>query len=266
MSKAILYDSTRCIGCRECERACATRWNLPYNEKIGAEERLSAHKLTSIKTYGDKYVRRMCMHCAEPTCVSVCPVGALQKTKLGPVVYDETKCMGCRYCMTACPFQAPVYEWGKLLPRVRKCDMCYERQAAGKPTACTEACPVGATICGEREALITEAKKRIAEKPGDYQPYIYGLHEAGGTSVLMLSSVPFNQLGLATDLPQESLPVLTWRALSHVPDVVSMGAVLLGGVYWITHRREEVARAERKNAAPAHAEQSSPEEAMEVRR
>jgi formate dehydrogenase iron-sulfur subunit len=248
MSKAILYDSTLCIGCRACEQACASKWSLPYNEKIGAEERLSAHKLTTIKTFGDKFSRRLCMHCAVPTCVSVCPVGALQKTALGPVVYDQTKCMGCRYCLTACPFQVPVYEWSSRLPRVRKCDMCYERQLAGQPTACAEACAQVAqfaTICGERDALVAEAQKRLAEKPGQYYPYIYGLHEAGGTSVLFLSAVPFNQLGLRTDLPQEQLPVLTWHALSHIPDVVGIGAVLMGGVYWITHRREEVAKAEK---------------------
>jgi formate dehydrogenase iron-sulfur subunit len=176
--------------------------------------------------------------------VSVCPVGALQKTALGPVIYDENKCMGCRYCMTACPFQVPVYEWSKRLPRVRKCDMCYDRQVAGKPTACSEVCPVSATITGDRDALVVEAKKRLAEKPDAYYPYIYGLKEAGGTSVLFLAAVDFHQLGLRTDLPDEELPVLTWRALSHVPDVVTVGAVLLGGVYWITHRREAVAKAE----------------------
>jgi len=244
MSKAILYDSTLCIGCRACEQACAAKWGLPYNDKIGAEERLSAHKLTTIKTFGDKYSRRLCMHCEQPTCVSVCPVGALKKTALGPVTYNPAKCMGCRYCLMACPFQVPVYEWSSRLPRVRKCDMCYERQLAGKPTACAEACPVNATISGERDVLIAEAKKRIADKPGQYHPYIYGLHEAGGTAVLFLSPVKFAALGLRTDLGEEPLPTLTWNALSHIPDMVSVGAVLMGGIYWITHRRQEVAKAE----------------------
>ena len=248
MSRAVLYDSTLCVGCRACEQACASRWGLPYNDKIGAEERLSAHKLTTIKTSGDKYSRRLCMNCEEPACVSVCPVGALKKTALGPVTYDASKCMGCRYCLIACPFQVPVYEWSSRLPRVRKCDLCYERQAAGKVTACTEACPTNATICGERNALIAEAKRRIAEKPGQYYPHIYGLREAGGTSVLFLSPVNFAQLGLKTDLPNDALPVLTWHALSHVPDMVSVGAVLMGGIYWITHRREAVARAEKAEA------------------
>ena len=108
------------------------------------------------------------------------------------MVYDETKCMGCRYCMQACPFQVPVYEWGKLLPRVRKCDQCYDRQAAGKPTACSEACPTGATITGERGAMIAEARKRIAEKPKEYFQGIYGLAEVGGTSTFYIPRCPSN--------------------------------------------------------------------------
>ena len=141
-------------------------------------------------------------------------MGALEKTALGPVVYDASRCMGCRYCMQACPFQVPSYEWDKRLPKMRKCDMCFERQSAGKATACSEACPMGATISGERDALIAEAKQRIAAKPDGYYPKIYGLSEVGGTSVLYLSAVPFEQIGLRTNLPQEPLPETTWRVLS----------------------------------------------------
>lgn len=244
MSKAMLFDSTLCIGCRACESACAEKWGLPYNDQIGAEERISAHKLTAIKTHGERFSRRLCMHCAEPTCVSVCPVGAFRKTADGPVVYDADKCIGCRYCLLACPFSVPSYEWSSRQPRVRKCDFCAERQEAGRPTACSEACPTQATISGERTALLAEAKRRIAEKPAAYYPRTYGLKEAGGTSVFFLSAVPFEQLGLNTQLPDEPLPGLTWRALSQVPNIASAGAVLLGGVYWITHRREEVRRHE----------------------
>lgn len=246
MARAILFDSTLCVGCRECEQACAKKWGNPYNDTIAQQERLSPVKLTTIQTRGDKFIRRMCMHCADPACVSVCPVGALQKTALGPVVYHEDRCMGCRYCMVACPFQVPTYTWDSRLPKVRKCDGCYERQAAGKINACAEACPTGATSAGERDALIAEAKKRLAEKPGDYYPRIYGIEEVGGTSLLILSAVPFEQLGLRTDLPLESLPKNTWNVLSHVPDVAALGSVLLGGVYWITNRRQAVAAEERR--------------------
>jgi|YelNatPaOPRAMG01_1025707.scaffolds.fasta_scaffold04199_3 formate dehydrogenase iron-sulfur subunit len=244
MPNAILYDSTLCVGCRQCEEACAKKWGNPYDEKIAQEEKLSAHKLTTIQTFGERYSRRLCMHCVDPTCASVCPVGALQKTALGPVVYDEDRCMGCRYCMAACPFQAPSYEWNSRLPRVKKCNMCEERQRRGQPTACAEACPTGATITGEREELIAEARKRIAAKPGEYYPKIYGLKEVGGTSVFYLSAVPFEQIGLKTNLPQEPLPQLTWNVLSHVPDIVTMGSVLLGGIYWLRHRKEEVEEVE----------------------
>jgi len=245
MANAVLYDSTLCVGCRECEKACAQRWNNPYNDRIAAEEMISAHKLTTIKTHGEHYSRRMCMHCVDPTCASVCPVGAFQKTGLGPVVYDETKCMGCRYCMQACPFQVPAYEWDKLTPQIRKCDGCYSRQLAGKPTACAEACPTGATTMGERNAMIAEGRKRLADKPQEYFQGIYGVYEVGGTSMFILSAVPFEQLGLRTNLPKTALPPLTGVALSYVPDVVSVGSVLLGGIYWLSHRKEQVARAER---------------------
>jgi len=246
MPRAILYDSTLCIGCRLCEGACAEHWGLPYDEEIAAQEKLSEHKLTTIVTQEAGFTRRLCMHCQDPTCASVCPVGALQKTSLGPVVYDESRCIGCRYCMLACPFQVPAYEWSRQLPRMKKCDMCYERQQAGLPTACAEICPTGATLCGERDELIAEARRRLAENPDQYYDHIYGLNEVGGTSVLFLSAVPFEELGMQTRLLREPLPLLTWRVLSLIPDIVAVGTVLLGGVWWITHRREEVAAAERQ--------------------
>jgi len=244
MSKAILYDSTQCIGCKLCEKACADRNKLPYDDKIGAEEKLSAHKLTAVEVRGDKFMRRLCMNCEEPTCASVCPVAAIRKNPEGPVTYDASRCIGCRYCMMACPFNVPKYEWNLLLPRVRKCDMCADRVAAGKPTACAEACPTGATKFGERDDLIAEAKERIARNPNQYLNHIYGLNEVGGTSVLLLASVPFAEFGYRTDIPKLPLPMLTYRVLSRIPDLVALGGVLLGGIWWITHRREEVAEAE----------------------
>ena len=154
-TKAILYDGTLCVGCRACEEACSRKWGLPYGQAIASEERLSEHKLTTIVTRGDHYARRLCMHCVEPTCVSVCPVGALQKTSLGPVVYDEGRCMGCRYCVQACPFQIPKYQWNKPNPKVTKCDMCFDRQQLGKQPACVEVCPTGARVFGEVEKRAT---------------------------------------------------------------------------------------------------------------
>ena len=249
MSKSILYDATLCINCKQCEVACAERNKLPYNEAIGAEQKQSAHKYTVVLERGDKFMRRLCMNCTDPACASVCPVGAFKKTAAGPVVYDESRCMGCRYCMLACPFGVPKYEWEKALPLVRKCDMCADRVLAGGTTACTEACPTGATKFGERDELLAEAKQRIKEKPDQYVPHVYGENEVGGTSVLLLSSVPFEQFGYRGDLTHDPLPMFTYRVLSRIPDFVGLGGVLLGGIWWITNRRADVAAAE----APASA-------------
>jgi formate dehydrogenase iron-sulfur subunit len=254
MSKALLYDNTLCIGCKQCEQACADKNNLKYDEAVAAEDRQSDHKFTVVLTKGDKFMRRLCMNCLDPACASVCPVGALHKTGEGPVVYEENRCMGCRYCMVACPFGVPKYEWGKVLPRVQKCTMCPDRVSAGVPTACAEACPTGATKFGERDELIAEAQKRVRENPGKYVNHIYGLTEVGGTSVLLLSAVPFEEFGYRADLTRDPLPLLTYRVLSRIPDFVPLGGILLGGVWWITHRREEVAAAEEeKNEAATKA-------------
>lgn len=244
MSFAILYDATQCVGCLACEEGCATRNGNPYNDAIAAEKKTSAHKYTAVQEVGDHFMRRLCMHCENPSCASVCPVGALQKTKAGPVIYDETKCMGCRYCMVACPFDVPKYEWTELLPRVQKCIMCYEGLAKGQSTGCAETCPTEATIVGTRSALLAEAHRRIEESPDQYLNYVFGEKEVGGTSVLMLSAVPYELFGYKAAYTDKELPEHTWAILQHVPDIASLGFVLLGGIWWITNRRDEVARSE----------------------
>jgi formate dehydrogenase iron-sulfur subunit len=242
MSKSILYDATMCIGCLECQRGCAESNALPYDDKIAAEQKTSEHKFTSVVQNPDgTFMRRMCMHCADPSCASVCPVGALQKTQAGPVIYHVEKCMGCRYCMVACPFGIPKYEWTKLLPGVRKCTMCYARLAEGKVTACTEACPTGATTFGNRDELVAEGHRRMRENPTGYINHILGEREVGGTSVLFISAVPFEKFGFKPSYTPDRLPDTTYRVLSKIPDITVLGGVLLGGVWWITNRRTEVA-------------------------
>ena len=246
MKKGILFDSTLCIGCGACYQACKEKNNLPPTTANYLADKLSAKTYTVVRNRNGRFVRQMCMHCDTPTCASVCPVGALVKTSAGPVVYNEDKCMGCRYCMQACPFGVPTYEWDSALPRVRKCTLCSDRVLAGLPTACASVCPTGATKFGDREELIEEAKARIRARPDKYVNHIYGVEEVGGTSVLLLSDVPFETLGYRTSLSKEPLPLLTWNVLQKVPNLVTVGSVVMGGIWWITNRRTEVQRAARE--------------------
>ena len=237
MSAGLLFDSTRCIGCGACSAACKEANGLP----LPIEDHTTAYTWTVVEKVGGVNVRRLCFHCVSPTCVSVCPVAALQKTADGPVVYDAARCIGCRYCIMACPFGVPKYQWDRPIPTVGKCILCAGRIAKGLPTACAAVCPTGATLFGERDALVREARARITVSPDRYVDRVYGVAEAGGTSVVMLSAVPFETLGMKTDVPRQPLPLLTWQILSKIPSFVAVWGVLLFGIHWITKRREEVA-------------------------
>ena len=263
--QALLVDITRCVGCRACIGACMEAHELPGDpDKV---DRLSEHALTNLVEHGDdRFVRELCRHCVSPSCASVCPVEALKKTPAGPVVYEASRCMGCRYCMQACPYNIPKYEWHSANPRVVKCDLCAPRLAAGKPTACAEACPAGAIQLGTPEAMLAEARRRLAAEPAAYYQKIYGENELGGTSVLFLSPVPFEQLGFPANLSHEALPELTGAALEKIPGIVTIGGALLFGIWWITQRREEVARAEGREATGLPAAPSAGSENPILRR
>ena len=160
--KALLIDITRCIGCRACSAACQELHQFPGD---GTDAELSATAYTVVLDKGeDRYVRKMCMHCVDPSCASVCPVGAFTKDALGPVTYDASRCLGCRYCMVACPFGVPKYEWSKAVPAVRKCDFCVERQKAGQLPACAEACPVEGEVVAVN-ADLTRQPSLAADDP-----------------------------------------------------------------------------------------------------
>ncbi|MEJ2422674.1 MAG: 4Fe-4S dicluster domain-containing protein [Acidobacteriota bacterium] len=242
-TKGMLYDSTLCVGCEACVHACQERWGFKQTD---SPTQFSDQNFTYLVEKQGHYVRRMCMHCNEPTCASVCPVGAITKTPLGPVIYDGEKCMGCRYCLMACPFGVPAYEWEKPRPRMRKCSMCYDRVSKGGATACSEACPTGATKFGDRDALFEEARKRILAEPDKYRDLVFGERVVGGTSVLFISHADLIGMGFPAGLPLEPLPDLTHRVLSKIPGVVVIGGVFLYGMYWLTQRKNELAREEQQ--------------------
>lgn len=244
--KAILTDTTLCIGCEECVEACKRenglpkdrlwRWNLRIDD-------LSSTRFTTMeRRKGNRFVRKHCRHCLKPACASACIVGALKKTPQGPVIYDPDKCMGCRYCMMACPYSIPRYDWESAVPHIQKCTMCYPRIMQGKVPACVEACRQKATIFGSREELLREAHRRISGNPRKYVQKVVGETEVGGTSVIYISDISLAFLGNKPEMDTKPLPELTWAVLSKTPAVgIGVGG-LMAGLWWIIDRRIRFAR------------------------
>lgn len=241
---SMLYDSTLCVGCRACQLACKKRSSLPSETDPSglyeAPKDLSAKTWTLIKLYqgneGTSFVKHQCMHCLEPACVSVCPVAALEKVATGPVIYHAERCIGCRYCMAACPFSIPKTEWEKSLPLIQKCDFCADRQANGLAPACSSACPTGALIYGPRGKLLEISHSRLNSTPG-YIQHVYGENEVGGTSMLYISNITPMALGFP-ELGNTPLPAIDWPYMQAVPIVVGAVITLSTAIYMHTHRKE----------------------------
>jgi formate dehydrogenase iron-sulfur subunit len=235
----ILYDSTRCVGCRTCEYECATAHGLPEPaSEVEAVRKTNETCNTVVNTFqttkGEAYIKRQCMHCNEPACDAACLTQAMHKNVTGPVTWDGNKCMGCRYCMVSCPFDSPKFEYHSTNPKIQKCDMCFDKQMAGESPVCVKNCPNEALMYGKRRDLIKEARRRIYEKPESYTDHIYGEHEVGGTGWLYLAAVPFEELGMNTNLQQSSYPALTKGFLYSVPSVDLLLPPLLLGIYTAT--------------------------------
>jgi len=256
MSKyAMLNDLTKCIGCRSCQVACKEWNNLKYERTYFDGHRdhpadLDADTYNRIqfnylpdydKALPERYYfrRHMCMHCEEPACVSACPVGALVKTDEGPVIYEEWKCIGCRYCMLACPFGIPRYEWDNWNPGISKCTFCFDRIGGSEEPICSKTCLTDAVTFGPREEILAAAHARITAEPERYQDYVYGENDIGGTSVMFLSTkyIPLDAFDFRTDLGNDPYPTYTWASLSKVPYIAVIVAALMTVVYFITHRR-----------------------------
>jgi formate dehydrogenase iron-sulfur subunit len=245
----VLVDTTLCVGCRACEGACSEANGLPApsaDDKVMESKREPAEQVFTVvnKSQGDgpeRFAKKQCMHCIAPACASACLVQAMKKLPTGPVVYDASVCMGCRYCMIACPFDIPKYEYDSIAPRVRKCSFCAERQEKGLKPACTEVCPSGALTFGKRSQLLEQAKTRIYTNPDRYVHHVYGENEAGGTSWLYLTDRPLEELALRADVPQQPMPGLVNGALGVPPAVMTLWPPLLMGIYAFSNRREKAA-------------------------
>jgi Fe-S-cluster-containing dehydrogenase component len=247
----VLYDSTRCVGCQTCEFACAAANNLPEPDPEdypmpGTIRKTNEHRRTVINAFeheelGEIYVKNQCMHCSQPACASACLTKAMYKTEVGPVIWRDEKCMGCRYCMVSCPFDVPRFEYHSSNPDIVKCNMCIDRLKEGEKPACVTECPAEALTFGPRRELIKEARRRIQENPGVYYDGIYGEHEAGGTGFLYISPVPFEELGFNTKIQKKSYPELTKGFLYSVPSIFILWPAMLLGIHNATKNNPEKA-------------------------
>ena len=262
-SMGVLHDMSLCVGCRLCEEACNKVNDLPQPDKpftdltvLDEKRRTTPTSHTVVNRYdnveynGKPVFRKMqCNHCLEPSCASACMVAAFKKSPEGAVKYDPTVCVGCRYCMIACPFEIPTYEYNEnLVPLVQKCTMCAPRIEKGELPACVEACPKEALIFHKRDDLIKIAHERIRKYPDRYVDHIYGEHEMGGTSWLYLSPVPFHEVGMREDLGVTSGPELAHGSLGLVPMIVGLWPAFLLGMKGMSLRREKVATKEKAEA------------------
>jgi formate dehydrogenase iron-sulfur subunit len=274
--RATLIDIANCIGCRSCQVACK-QWNERDGEETELEPDLGFQNpaVLSAKTYtliafhemenpakpgglDAAYVMQRCLHCLEPACVSACPTTALQRQPDGPVSYAAEECIGCRYCMLACPWDVPTADWNTRAPKISKCTHCADRIPQPVPIAfngqalpaseskrftdtiavpaCVKACPADALRYGTRDEMLALAHKRIADRPDKYVNHVYGEKELGGTSVLYLSRVPFEKLGFPT-YGEKPFPAFTKTALGAVPPAVMAVGALLGASYAYFRKR-----------------------------
>lgn len=258
LAASMLYDATICTGCKACMSACNAVNKLEPDTRLSGgihqmPPDLNSRTKNIIKLYNEpsgrwSFVKRQCMHCLDPACVSGCPFHALEKNKeLGVVTWDGGKCIGCRYCEIACPYQIPKFEWDKFNPRIVKCEFCYEQRLKdGRQPGCTGACPTGAVVYGTRENLLAEAHRRISANPGKYyKDRVYGENEGGGTQVFYLSRVPFNKLGLPL-LSDESNPHYATKVSSRIYGWLAGPAIVFAMLFGAINKNWKHHEAERR--------------------
>jgi formate dehydrogenase iron-sulfur subunit len=253
-----LIDASRCIDCRACLIACSVENDVSMTHtRIWMKDTGIVGDYPDLKHFTAPY---HCMHCVDPSCVSACTVGALQQNEDGIVTYDNDRCIGCRYCMYACPFEVPHFEWDQQFALITKCDMCVARLKEGqKEPACAATCPSGAIQFGKRDDMLTLAHERIASEPDRYVDHVFGEHENGGTSTFYISPVPFDKIGFPAVQTTQSPAEFNRMATEDGTPVIA-GTVALGmtGIYLALEKfgkKHTEREPEHAEAAPDSAEE-----------
>jgi formate dehydrogenase iron-sulfur subunit len=245
--KAILVTPEVCIGCRACQVACKS-WNqLPgiktknngtyQNPPDLASAAFNIIRYSEVPSAKDPvrwlFVSRRCMHCDDAGCMKICPApGALYRTKEGAVAFDRDKCIGCKLCVNACPFDVPRYDADG---KVTKCHLCFDRIGAGMQPACVKTCPTGALRFGDRAELISTAKK-------DGFGTIYGEEDLGGLGSIYAFKEEPKLYGM-TDDPAIPSSVVFWHTVLKPFAVAGLGGVVAAAaIHYLAvgpHKEEE---------------------------
>lgn len=258
MAKAIKFDSTRCIACHACQVACKRWWELKAeNTTLSAEKGtewtnppdLTPRTWVLVKFVGIgegedfkwKFIQERCMHCLNPTCRNACPVGAITKYEEGPVVINVDVCIGCKYCVAACPFKIPRYD--PVTNKTYKCTMCPDRISDGLEPACVYACPTDALEFGDRDEMLEKARAKAEAING----YVYGDDENGGTSVFIVTDMPPEELGYRKVENTQPLSMQIRDIIKPAGGIITL-AILgsLAAISLIAHRKEKLKEVERK--------------------
>jgi formate dehydrogenase iron-sulfur subunit len=183
MATAMLVNTDLCLQCNACTVECFRNNGLPVGHDV-AWTKIDKVETGTYPTVHKHFIKWACNHCTEASCMNVCPTHAITKPDGVHTVVNQDWCVGCGYCVEACPFGIP--HFGEPKGSSQKCSFCYGTQAEGEPTACAAACPYFALSFGDRQEMISLGQEQVdrLRRRGYANAMLYGEYELGGLNVL----------------------------------------------------------------------------------